>query len=235
MSLTGGQQALLAAWDVGTVLSSAIPDTGAINQTLLVTTTRGDYALRAYRHRDREPVAREHAAIAHVRAQGLPAIAPLPLPDGATILERAGRYYALFPRAPGDQVRRVDLRAGEVVAMGTFLGRLHHALRSFPPAWAARRSFAGERAATLERIARLEAVIHARDGADPLDAIALRRLAGRRAWLARTPPPRGSTSRRWNSRSFTATTKRVTSSSPLVASARSSTGTRHISRRAPGK
>lgn len=42
---------------------------------------------------------RERAVIAHVRARGLPAVAPLSLPNGHTIHERDGRFYALFPRA----------------------------------------------------------------------------------------------------------------------------------------
>lgn len=187
MTVTAEQRAALAAWSVGAILPATTPHTGTINGTLLLATATGEYALRAYRHREREPVACEHAVIAHARAQGLPAVGPLPLPGGQTILERDGRFYALFPRAPGRQVRRHNLGEGEVAAMGAFLATLQRALRGFPTEQAARRSFAVDRVATLAGIARLEAVIRARRGDDPAAATALARLAGRRAWLARRP------------------------------------------------
>lgn len=183
--------ALLAAWDRGAVLSAAVPAAGTVNRTLLLATTTGEYALRAYRHRDREPVEREHAVIAHVRAHGLPAVAPLPLPGGETILERDGRYYALFPRAPGRQYRKADLSAEAAAAMGGFLARLHRALADFPPERAARRPFALDRAATLAGIARLERAIAARPAREPRDAVALTWLRGQRAWLEQAPPAAG--------------------------------------------
>lgn len=191
MTVAAEQGDLLDAWRLGPLLAAITPTTGTLNHTLLLTAATGDYVLRAYRHREREPVAREHAAIAHVRAHGLPAVAPIPLPGGESVLERDGRFYALFPRAAGRQLRRRDLGKGELAAMGTFLATLQRALGSFPRAQAARRSFAVDRAATLVGIERLEAIIRARDpegtGDDPTAAVVLARLAGRRAWIERYP------------------------------------------------
>jgi homoserine kinase type II len=154
-----------------------------VNQTVLVTTAIGRYALRSYRHTERTPVAREHAIIAHVRAHGLPAVGPLPLPDGGTILECNGRFHALFPQAPGRQLPRHALGPDEALAMGTCLGRLHRALADLPAAWWVRRTFAVDRDATLAGITRLEVAIQGRPTRDATDAAALAWLRGQRAWL----------------------------------------------------
>src|SRR4051794_10952539 len=140
---------LLNAWKIGPVLATATPTYGTINRTLLVDAVGGSYVLRAYRHAERAPVEREHAVIAHVRAHGLPAVAPIALPSGATILERKGRFYALFSRAPGRQLARDQLTQGDFAAMGTFLAHTHDVLRDVPLEGVARRDFAIDRVATL--------------------------------------------------------------------------------------
>ncbi len=178
--MTTDDLSILDAWNVGA------PDSGTINRTLLVETAGGSYALRAYRYGERAPVEREHAVIAHVRGLGLPAVGPLPLPGGATMLERAGRFYALFPRAPGIQLRRDELALGDIAAIGGFLAGVHRALRSFPAAQAARRPSAINRAATLAGIDALDATIRARPTLDDVDHRAIERLVDRRAWIERS-------------------------------------------------
>src|SRR5687768_5445064 len=130
---------VVGAWGVGAIAAAAAPATGTINRTVLLTTARGRFALRGYRHRDRAPVDREHALIAYAAARGVPAVAPLPLPGGGTLLERGGRFFALFPWAPGRQVARAAVGGAEAAAMGAALGRLHLALRGFPSAGLSRR------------------------------------------------------------------------------------------------
>lgn len=180
---------IIQAWDVGPILTTALPDTGTVNQTVLLTTNRGRFVVRGYRHRDRAPVVREPAIIAHVCAHGIPAVAPIALPGagGDTILERDGRFYALFPWAAGRQVDRTDIGAQEAAAMGACLGRLHHALSRFPPDQVPRRLFAPDRQATLAQMDRLEATIRAGAHADPLAAVVLARLAGQRVYLQQLP------------------------------------------------
>jgi len=185
MGVTTDDLELLSAWTIGQVHSIATPETGTINRTLLVEAAGGSYVLRAYRHAERAPVEREHAAIAHVGMRGLPAVAPIALPGGTTILERDGRCYALFPRAPGRQLTRGQLTPGDFAAMGAFLARAHAALQSFPLGQAARRDFAIDRAATLAEIEHLEAAIRARPALDAFDETVLGQLAGRRDWIAR--------------------------------------------------
>jgi homoserine kinase type II len=183
--LTASDRDVLDAWAIGPLIAAHTPASGTINRTLLLDTPGASYALRAYRHRERAPVEREHTVIAYARAQGLPAVAPLPLPDGTTILERAGRFYALFPYAPGSQLERDALGAAELAAMGRCLARLHRGLRDYPAEQASRRSFAVESQAVLARIAALEQVIRARPNLDDVDRRALLALAGRHEWIAR--------------------------------------------------
>ncbi|MDP9371979.1 MAG: phosphotransferase [Chloroflexota bacterium] len=187
VSLTSDEREVLDAWGMGAVLSSTTPDSGTLNRTLLLATTTGEYVLWGYRFRDREPVEREHAVIAHAQARGVPAVGPLPLPSGGTILERDGRFYALFPRASGHQIRRRDLGTREAAAMGACLAALHRALRDFPAERLPRRQFTPDRDATLAGIARLEEAIRRRGGGDATDAAALVRLADRRAWFEQGP------------------------------------------------
>jgi homoserine kinase type II len=174
---------LLSAWGIGAVHSFRTPATGTINHTLLVDAASGSYVLRAYRHAERAPVEREHAVIAHVCARGLPAVAPIALPIGATILGREGRFYALFPRAPGRQLARGQLTKDDFAAMGAFLAHTHQALRDVPPEHAARRDFTIDRAATLAAIGRIEATMAAWPARDALDHVLQLQLAGRRAWI----------------------------------------------------
>jgi homoserine kinase type II len=133
-------QALLAAWSLGDLLSLRRPATGSVHRTLLLTTTAGSYALRAYRYAEREAIAREHALIAYAAARGIPAIAPFPLGDGQTILERDAHFYALFPLASGRQYDRSALGPQQIHAMGDCLARIHLAMRDFPAQRLARRS-----------------------------------------------------------------------------------------------
>lgn len=175
------------AWTLGAVLAASVPETGAVNRTHLLQTTSGQYVLRSYRDANRERVRREHALIAFAHAHGLPVLTPRPLADGSTMLEEAGRFYALFPQALGRQVRRADLGRVEIEAMATFLGELHGVLQRYPKERVEVRSFAADLATTLARIDHIERLIRARPEPSETDRIALLRLAGRRAWLLRAP------------------------------------------------
>lgn len=178
---------LLTAWTDAPLLSSVIPETGTIHRTYLLTTTNKRYALRAYRYDERKPIEREHRLIAYARSQDIPAIAPLVLSTGETILERAGHYYALFPFAPGRHVRRGAIASSEIAGMGRCLAQLHLALRAYPPEHVARRSLQIERASVLARLDQLEAIIRALPSHCSSDKRILARLVGQRQWLLRSP------------------------------------------------
>lgn len=76
---------IAALWNVDSATTPAVPDAGTVNQTVPLRANCGRFVLRGYRHLERGPVERERAVSAHVRAHGLPAVAPLPLPGGHTI------------------------------------------------------------------------------------------------------------------------------------------------------
>src|SRR6185295_17679226 len=79
--------ALLAAWSLGEVLRLAAVPGGATNRVYRVETTTGVAFLRVYKRADRALAEREHALIAHVRAHGLPAAAPIAARSGSTVVE----------------------------------------------------------------------------------------------------------------------------------------------------
>ena len=149
MTIPLDTRSVLEAWNLSDVTSSMMPATGSIHQTLLLQTTTGDYVLRAYRHRDRRRVESEHSLITHVRQHGLPAVAPLSSRHGTTILEQAGHFYAVFPRASGRQFDRQEFGPTEIAAMGRCLAILHRALASFPHDRVWHRSWAVDTATTL--------------------------------------------------------------------------------------
>jgi Ser/Thr protein kinase RdoA (MazF antagonist) len=117
----------------------------------------------------------------------LPAVEPIALPGGETILDRDGRFYALFPRAPGTQIARRDITAAHLTAMGEFLAHVHIALRGFPIEYAARRDFTIDRGATLASIDQVEDAVRARPLLTEVDHWVLTQLAGRRAWITQSP------------------------------------------------
>lgn len=167
---------LLTAWQVGTVLAVHVPLTGSINATLLVQTSTGQYALRAYLRADRASIAREHRLISHATRRGVLAVAPLPERDGATLLEQDGQRYALFPAAQGYQRSRAELASADAAAMGRCLAELHTALADAPPRLARLRSFSCDRDATL---AMIDHYLERADG----DPLLTRHLQGQRAYL----------------------------------------------------
>ncbi|MBC8077117.1 MAG: phosphotransferase [Chloroflexales bacterium] len=187
MSEIDDAQSLLAAWPIGKIVALEKPAAGSINQTLLVTATIGGYALRAYRALERTWVEREHAIIAFVRAAGLPAVAPLALSGGDMILERGGRFFALFPRASGQQLDVTQLGDAEVTAMGSFLALLHRALAAYPLARVQARALTIDRMQALAAIERYIAHVHAIPAPSASDAHILDRLLGQRDWIQAHP------------------------------------------------
>lgn len=180
---------LRRAWKLSPILSTWTPDTGTIHRTLLLKTTDGNYALRAYRYTadERWRISCEHALTAYVQAHGLPALTPLPLSNGESVLEQGGCFYALFPFAPGHQIARGDLTSHEVKVMGRFLGKLHQILSDYPHERVPHRSFQIDLATTLATMDTIETAIRSQLHGNDEDAQALSRLAERRAWLAAAP------------------------------------------------
>lgn len=193
MSATPEELALLDAWPIGPVLGTSEAEGGTVHRTLLIEAETGRYALRCYRHRERGAVEREHALIAFARARAVPAVAPLPTPGGETVVERDGRFVALFPQAPGRQLRTDELRPPLAAAMGRALARLHQALRGLPHDAVALRSFEVSRQAALETIDRITVAVRDHPALSADDQHALGRLLGQRTYIERATPARPGT------------------------------------------
>ncbi len=176
------------SWNLPPIVSTMVPSTGTIHQTTLLSTrTNDNYVLRAYRYtqKDRSRIVVEHAISSYVQAHGLPAIAPLPLPSGETILEHEGRFYALYPFAEGQQILREQVTSSEIVAaMGRCLGELHQILSAFPQETVRRQSFSAGLSATFLKMAKIESAISEKADIDALDQQILAMLTQRRNWLA---------------------------------------------------
>lgn len=119
-------------WGIGRVLFVYTPGSGVLNDTRLLESERGRYALRRYRHRDATKIARELRIISFAQARAVPAVGPLPLPDGSYILDFANSYYALFPWIEGRQPAAGQLTRMDAAGMGDMLGRVQAALSLYP-------------------------------------------------------------------------------------------------------
>jgi homoserine kinase type II len=177
--------ALFAHWSHARPRAVTVPEDGVLNQTFVVDTDGGRYVLRAYRPLRRERIRREHALIAYVAGHGLPAPGPLPSRDGETLLERDGRFYALFPYVEGRRVPRPVLTGKEAAATGRFLARLHDVLAGYAGPCPTERELSSppDRARTVAEIEDLLRLV------PPDDAVARGRLESRRAWLLERPAP----------------------------------------------
>lgn len=173
-------------WNISPIVSTMTPPTGTIHQITLLSTNEASYVLRAYRYaqKDRSRIIVEHALSSYAQAHGIPAIAPLPLPSGETILEYEGRFYALFPFAKGQQVSREQVTSRDLVAaMGRCLGELHHILATYPREKVRGQSFTVDQSATYTKMERIEAAIAEKAHLDPFDRQILTMLSQRRTWL----------------------------------------------------
>lgn len=183
--------ALFAHWSPHPPREITVPERGTQNQTFMVETDVGPRVLRAYRPLARDRIEREHALMAYASARGLPVPCPISMADGSTLLERDGRFFALFSHASGTQVARAALTAAEAAAAGCFLARLHGALAGYAgacPNQDDKLATPPHRSPTLARIEELLRVVRSQAPGGADEEIALRRLEERRRWLIAQPP-----------------------------------------------
>jgi homoserine kinase type II len=178
-------------WNIPPIISMTTPPTGTIHRIMLLSTNKANYVLRAYSYTQEEypRIVAEHSISAYVRAHGLPAVAPLPLPSGETIMEHEGCFYALYPFAQGRQFLREQVTSPEIsAAMGRCLGEVHQTLSAYSHAKVRQLSFALDPSITCSQIEKLEAAICENAHLDALDQQALAILTQRRNWLLTAPP-----------------------------------------------
>lgn len=72
----------------------------------------------------REQLLEEHQFLADLAANEVPAIGPVPFPDGATLAQtREGIFYTLFPRVGGRAPE--EMQSEQLIRLGRLLARLH--------------------------------------------------------------------------------------------------------------
>jgi len=177
-------QALLEAWPLGSGARVERVLGGATNHVYRIETARSVAFLRVYKRADRQLAEREHALIAHVRAQGLPASAPIAARSGSTVVEHAGSVCALYEPARGQQLRGADLSAAQARAAGEFLAQLHHALLPLPDVGYLRWTLRWDGLEWRQRLDHVERSLLQRGLRDETDRYALQRLRAQRDWLA---------------------------------------------------
>jgi homoserine kinase type II len=115
------------------VAATSIHDirSGRVNKHWRIVAGDRVYALRRYNSR-RAPAAidYEHVVLNHLACAGWPVAAPLPAATGRTMIEVAGRRYALFPFLSGRPAPYGNARYLQI--KGRLLARLHRDLAGAP-------------------------------------------------------------------------------------------------------
>lgn len=176
-------RAALGAWGVEARSIERLAG-GAVNEHWLVDTAAGPLVLRRYHCvHVAEATPYEHEVLAYLEGNGWPVAAPVPTPDGATLVESDARRWSLFPFLPGtppaDSPRTLQ-------RMGALLALLHVDLADWRGGAEQRRTFG--------RVTDLDAYLQTRGGTtferlmdrlhedDPTRADALRGVRERNEW-----------------------------------------------------
>lgn len=155
--LTPDELEALSCWSIGELREAALPRDGSVNRTVLLETSTASYALRTCRKSKQvKDLQNECAMIQYVAQQGLPALAPVLLPNGLPYLNLNQQLYILFPKATGQQIARASLGAKQLQEMGKCLAQLTLALEHYPTRDIYRRTFEFNLTKTLARLEFLE-------------------------------------------------------------------------------
>jgi len=123
--------ALIAAYDVGELVSAKGIAEGVSNSNWLIETTRARYILTMYELRiDTTQLPFFLGLLDHLSARGCPVPRTIHDRDGAAYRMIGDKAVALIEFLPGVSVDRPT--AGQAQAVGTALAQLHHAVADFP-------------------------------------------------------------------------------------------------------
>jgi homoserine kinase type II len=124
--------AVLAQYELG-ALHEAVPAShGGVNETAIITTSRGRFVLRRNHRRISAAAQRyRHLLMEWVRRHGVPTPALIPARSGSTLCLIAGRSYEIQQHITGGDVD--PSRPQQLDSIGATLARYHEAVRGFPP------------------------------------------------------------------------------------------------------
>lgn len=176
-------QRLADYWDIGSVESVGVPESGTINTIRILDTDQGKFVLRIYRHHIRKRIETELCVVRWVAERCIPAVEPIQTSDGKGFVEDNEQFVTLLPFVSGYQIARDHLQLGDVAQMGRFLGQVHRVLSEYPKDDMPLVSVHIEPEETLAGIDRLEGLVRAVPNPHVTDEYALTRLISRREWL----------------------------------------------------
>jgi Ser/Thr protein kinase RdoA (MazF antagonist) len=88
----------------------------------------------------RKQILEEHALLTELYAQEIPVCSPLPFPDGQTLHEIEGTYFAVWPRTGGHTAH--ELQDVDLQILGRLLARIHNVMAA--KTWSSRPPLSGD-------------------------------------------------------------------------------------------
>jgi homoserine kinase type II len=124
---------VLAAYDVGPLLSAPVAGSGTANAGLVLETPAGRFFLkrRNRKYAQRDFVSFDHRLMEHLHPYGIGTPLAVRTIGGARWLEREGEIYELFPYQAGEPHDRHS--RAQLAAAGRSLAAYHRATRLFAP------------------------------------------------------------------------------------------------------
>jgi Ser/Thr protein kinase RdoA (MazF antagonist) len=175
---------VLRRFGLGTVLAAREVAEGLMNRNWAVQADGRQVFVKQVLDVDRAQAAGQHEATRAMAAGGLPAAAPLAMPDGGTLLELDGSLYAVYPWICGEHVPGTAMTGAQAAELGATLARVHQGLAAvMDPAQKAMRMPVTDPARARAAIDQYAAIIAGKAARDDFDGYAAGQLAGRRALL----------------------------------------------------
>ncbi|WP_425556296.1 phosphotransferase [Kitasatospora nipponensis] len=188
---------VLRRYRAGRVLEAQPVAEGLLNRGYRVTTSTGGYFLKCYVEQataTRAAITAQHRATGALHARGLPTPPPLADRAGRTVVDCAGRRFALYPWVTGNHLTGAELGLSQCAELGALLARLHGALTQVcAPVVQPLALPTADPHRTTVLIGELTGLVRRRRPYDAFDRLAERRLAERAELLAahrhRRPAP----------------------------------------------
>lgn len=174
---------LLTLWPLGVISSVTEALGGAVNQVFRVDSGLGVFYLRIYKTSEKNRVLREHKLLEFLASKNLPAVQTLPSIYGQSIVEKDGKFGALYFSAQGVQVSKKQLTLGQAQGAGEMLARLHYALKDLPDVGYRTYGLHWDQKEWLSRLKKIIDLIETREVKTPLDLHIQQRLKDQMQWL----------------------------------------------------
>ncbi len=174
---------LLKLWPLGAISSVNEALGGAVNQVFRVESGLGVFYLRIYKTSEKNRVLREHKLLEFLASKNLPAVQTLPSIYGQSIVEKDGKFGALYFAAQGVQVSKKHLTLGQAQGAGKMLARLHFALKDLPDLGYRTYGLHWDQKEWLGRLKKIIDLIETREKKTALDMHIQQRLKDQMQWL----------------------------------------------------